>query len=319
MNLLTISIEKRGDKKVVNIEAPIFQRIFIFALIAILGYLSFTPPSTPVILSTYQVPVKSLSALMTDMIDPQSVASCAWCIPTVEPAVENPLYYSRYSGVSTQKLAWVDNSQFVKSFPRLSSAQTSLSSLARSIMKGEGRVRGVYYDKVGSCGPRGCLTIGYGFCFHKPTCGNNKEKIEAVIRRPITMSTKMNEAEMQAVLTMFLADFSRSADRNFGYMKSRLSKAQWETIIEMCYNGGCGGVKSKTKGMIAALARGNASAAAAEFKKTGWCRQIRSRCDYFARKLQEGIRAANDFYRYMVADRYFRRDEFILNFEGRAT
>jgi len=302
--MFTIEIKQEGNTKKITVESQIFQNLVqylvIFLAIGYLAYLNVTPPQNPVVFTTYQVPVKPISTMLAEALvfEQEFTGGDFNSVPVVET---EEYYFNKYNGVSTNKLAWVDNSQYMP-LPSLPASQTSLRKLAQELMRNEGKVRGVYYDKVGKCGPRGCLTIGYGFCIHKPTCGSNKEKIERVIGRPVTNSTKMTDVEMVNTLNMFLGEFERGATRMFGYLKPKLSASQWETIIEMCYNGGCGGVKSKTKGMIAALARGDGQTAAAEFGRTGWCRQVGNRCKHYKEKLMRGAKNAGNYIYHHVAN-----------------
>ena len=156
--------------------------------------------------------------------------------------------------------------------------------LLNSLMKHEGYVRHIYYDGTGKCSKKGCMTLGYGHCIHKPHCGFGLEIAEAVLMKPIGLKTVISKAEALRLLRYDLEQARKQAYQHLDFMRN-LSISQKNAVIEMTFNSGVFTVK-KLKRMIKALKSGDGAKAARAFAGTLFCRQVGQRCSYYQSKLR---------------------------------
>lgn len=140
------------------------------------------------------------------------------------------------------------------------------ANVRRFIEDHEGRRVDAYIDS------RGIPTIGVGFNLRRPDA---REKIsyDAVCRREVSLT----DAQIDALLDADIAAAkvgARGCVLGFGTLPPQAQMV----IIDMVFNLGVGGFSAFRK-MIAAVERGDWSAAAAEMRDSVWYHQVGRRAD----------------------------------------
>jgi GH24 family phage-related lysozyme (muramidase) len=155
-------------------------------------------------------------------------------------------------------------------------------SWVENLKQNEGFRSKQYWDKVGKCSKKGCLTIGYGHCIDRK-CGNGRVVAESILGRKITKKTVITMSEAETIINYDVNNARQLAKKYltwFGY----LSKKQRETVTEMVFNGGMKTFLS-LKRVVSHLKAGNPLDAARAFSQSLWCRQIGNRCEQYMRGL----------------------------------